>query len=169
MSAGDVGMGLGLKALRHLAGLGVIDRVGLRGPAERALFRASRTGFRGAAAASRTFAAATRLARPARPATARGRDLFDITPDDEQQMMRAAMTEFAAAELRPAAQAADTACAAPGALLAQSAELGLATLGVPEELDGAAASAPRSPRCSSPRRSPTATWDWPSPRSPPPR
>ena len=56
MSAGDVGMGLGLKALRHLAGLGVIDRVGLRGPAERALFRASRTGFRGAAAASRTFA-----------------------------------------------------------------------------------------------------------------
>ena len=83
-------------------------------------------------------------------------------------MMRAAMADFAAGELRPAAQAADAACAAPGGLLAQSAELGLATLGVPEELDGAPASAPRSPACLSPRRSPTATWASRPPRSRPP-
>jgi alkylation response protein AidB-like acyl-CoA dehydrogenase len=131
-------MGLGLKAIRGIAGLEVIDRVGLRAPAERALYRASRNGFRGASAASRTFAAASRLGRPARPSTAPRRDLFDLTPDDEQQMLRAAMREFAAGELRPAAPAADEACAAPDALLAQSAELGLAMLGVPEELDGAA-------------------------------
>jgi alkylation response protein AidB-like acyl-CoA dehydrogenase len=138
MNAADRGMGLGLKALRRLAGLEVIDRAGLREPAERALFRATRAGFRGAAAASRSFSAVARLTRPARPAAARGRDLFDVTPDEEQQMMRSAMAGFAAGELRPAAQAADAACAAPAALLAQSAGLGLATLGVPEELDGAA-------------------------------
>ena len=138
MSVAERGMGFGLKAIRGIAGLEVMDRVGLRAPAERALYRASRNGFRGASAASRTFTAASRLGRAARPATAQRRDLFDLTPDDEQQMLRAAMREFAAGELRPAASAADEACAAPEALVAQSAELGLAMLGVPEELDGAA-------------------------------
>jgi alkylation response protein AidB-like acyl-CoA dehydrogenase len=131
-------MGLGLRAIRGLAGMEVIDRVGLREPAERALYRVSRNGFRGATAASRTFAAATKLGRPARPRTGSRGNLFDLTPDDEQQMLREAMRDFAAGELRPAALAADAACAAPDALLAQSAELGLSMLGVPEELDGAA-------------------------------
>jgi alkylation response protein AidB-like acyl-CoA dehydrogenase len=45
--------------------------------------------------------------------------------------------DFAAAKVRPAAQAADAACAAPVELLAQSNELGLTMVGVPEELGGA--------------------------------
>ncbi len=138
MSIADRGTGLGLRALRGLAGLDVIDRLGLRPTAERVVNRASRNGFRGASAASRTFTAATKLARPARPASAPRRDLFDLTPDDEQQMMRSAMRELAEGELRPAAAAADAACAAPDELLAQSAELGLGMLGVPEDLGGAA-------------------------------
>ena len=52
-------------------------------------------------------------------------------------MMIEAFGAFATAELRPAASAADAACAAPPELLAQSAELGIAVLGVPEELGGA--------------------------------
>jgi len=138
MSVADKGMGLGLRALRGLAGSGLIDRIGLRPAAERAVNSASRNGFRGAAAASRTFSAATKLGRPARPPGAPRRDLFDLTPDDEQQMMREAMRELAAGELRPAAVDADAACAAPEELLAQSAELGLGALGVPDELGGSA-------------------------------
>ena len=53
-------------------------------------------------------------------------------------MMREAMRELAAGELRPAAIDADAACEAPEALLAQVAELGLGALGVPDELGGSA-------------------------------
>ncbi|MBJ7347907.1 MAG: hypothetical protein JHC87_04955, partial [Thermoleophilaceae bacterium] len=39
-------MGLGLRALNSFASSKTIDRIGLRKPAERALFRATKTGFR---------------------------------------------------------------------------------------------------------------------------
>jgi alkylation response protein AidB-like acyl-CoA dehydrogenase len=137
VNVAERGMGVGLKALNRLAGLDVVDRVGLRQPAERLLYRASRNGFRTANVAGRTFAAARRLGRPARlGATAPG-DLFDLTPTDEQRMMRDSVRDFAGDRLRPAAQRADDACAAPDELLAESAELGLTMLGVPEELGGA--------------------------------
>ena len=52
-------------------------------------------------------------------------------------MLQEAFGDFASARLRPAGLAADAACAAPPELLAQASELGLAMLGVPEELGGA--------------------------------
>jgi alkylation response protein AidB-like acyl-CoA dehydrogenase len=130
-------MGLGLRALRQIAGLRLIDRGGLREPVERLVQRAARHGFRTAGAVGRTFAATRRLGRPVRQAPRRRADLFDLTPTDEQRMMREAMREFAASELRPVADEADDACAAPAELLAQSAELGVTALGAPEELGGA--------------------------------
>jgi alkylation response protein AidB-like acyl-CoA dehydrogenase len=137
MSVADRSMGLGLRALNQFAGLEVIDRLGLRKPAERILFQTSRNSFKAAGAAGRTFSAATKLGRPARLSPASSSGLFDLTPDDEQQMLRDTFREFGQEELRPIAQAADTACAAPPELLAQAAELGLTMLGVPEELGGA--------------------------------
>ncbi len=81
----------------------------------------------------------TQQKNPARqPRTGRS-DLFDLTPDDEQQMLRESVRDFALAKLRPAAQHADEACAAPTELLAQANELGLTMVGVPEELGGAVA------------------------------
>jgi alkylation response protein AidB-like acyl-CoA dehydrogenase len=130
------GMAVGLRALNRFASSPVIDRLGLRDPAERFLHGASRTTMRTAATAGRTFAAAQKLTRPARQPRAGGGDLFDLTPTDEQQMLRESVRDFALSELRPAAQAADNACAAPEELLAQSAELGLTMVGVPEELGG---------------------------------
>jgi alkylation response protein AidB-like acyl-CoA dehydrogenase len=137
MSVADRSMGLGLRALNGFAGLGVIDRLGLRKPAERLIFNSSRSGFRAAGAAGRTFKAASRLTGPARLPSTSGGGLFDLTPDDEQQMLRATFREFGQEELRPAAQAADAACTAPPELLSHAAELGLTMLGVPEELGGA--------------------------------
>jgi alkylation response protein AidB-like acyl-CoA dehydrogenase len=69
----------------------------------------------------------------------RGADLFDLEPTDEQRMLRDSVGDFAAERLRPAAQAADEQASPPSELLAQSAELGLTMLGVPEELGGAVA------------------------------
>ncbi|MEA2124677.1 MAG: hypothetical protein QOI80_1459 [Solirubrobacteraceae bacterium] len=130
-------MGLGLRALNSLAGSALVERAGLRKPAARLLYRASRDGVRAAGSAGRTFTAVTRLGRPARLKTASPTGVFDLTPDDEQQMLRDTFREFGQGELRPIAQAADAACEAPEELIAQAAELGLTMLGVPEDLGGA--------------------------------
>jgi alkylation response protein AidB-like acyl-CoA dehydrogenase len=128
-------MSVALKALNRFASSPVVDRLGLRDPAERFLHGASKTTMRTAATAGRTFAAASKLTRPARqPRVSRG--LFDLRPTDEQQMLREAVRDFALAELRPVAEGADEACATPEELLTQSTELGLTTVGVPEELGG---------------------------------
>jgi alkylation response protein AidB-like acyl-CoA dehydrogenase len=132
-------MAVGLRALNRLAGNSLIDRFGLRDPAERVLHGASKATVRTATRAGRTFAATQKLSRPARQPRAGRSDLFDLTPDDEQQMLRESVRDFALAKLRPAAQAANDACATPPELLSQSNELGLTMVGVPEELGGAVA------------------------------
>jgi alkylation response protein AidB-like acyl-CoA dehydrogenase len=129
-------MGLGLRALNRLAGSDILDRAGVRKHVERALYQGSRNGFRTIGAANRSFSAATKLGKPARQRPAGGGDLFDLTPDDEQQMLSEAVGAFAAEQIRPAALAADTACATPSELLDQATELGVSMLGVPEELGG---------------------------------
>nr|WP_244406566.1 acyl-CoA dehydrogenase family protein [Patulibacter medicamentivorans] len=140
MTVTERGMAYGIRALTRLAGLDVVDRLGLREPANRALKRASATSFRTAGRVGRTFAATQKRADPGRlkPETAsKSAALFDLTPTDEQQMLQDAAREFAAAEIRPVAEQADHDDKTPDALLASAAELGLATLGVPEELGGA--------------------------------
>jgi alkylation response protein AidB-like acyl-CoA dehydrogenase len=129
-------MGLGLRALNRLAGSDILDRTGMRKHVERALHQGSRNGFRTIGAANRTFSAAGKLGKPARQKASRGSDLFDLTPDDEQQMLSEAVGAFAGEQIRPAALAADTACATPKELLQQASELGVSMLGVPEELGG---------------------------------
>ena len=76
-------MAVGLRALNRLAASDLLDRIGLREPAEKFLHEASKTTARTAAQAGRTFAAAQKLSRPARQPRARRSDLFDLTPSDE--------------------------------------------------------------------------------------
>jgi len=129
-------MGLGLRALNRLAGSDLLDRIHIRKQVERALFRTTKNGFRTAAAASRTFKAAQKLGKPARQKTGKERSLFDLTPDDEQEMLQEGVRDFASAKVRPAAAKADEACETPAELLAQANELGVNMLAVPEELGG---------------------------------
>ena len=131
------GMAFGLRTLNRLASSEIIDRLGIRHPTERFLHGASKTTVQTAARAGRTFAAAQKLTKPARQPRARTRDLFDLTPSDEQQMLTESVRDFALARLRPVAQDADSACAAPTGLLAQANELGLTMVGVPDQLGGA--------------------------------
>ncbi|HWH21535.1 MAG TPA: acyl-CoA dehydrogenase family protein, partial [Solirubrobacterales bacterium] len=76
------------------------------------------------------------LGKPARQARSKSKGLFDVTPDDEQQMFQEAGRAFAADQIRPAAKAADDERKTPPEVLAQATELGVAMLGVPAELGG---------------------------------
>ncbi len=136
MNSAERSMGLGLRALNRMAGSPLLDKVGARKPLERALYRGARGGFRTAGAASRAFTAASKLTSPARQRPSSSSGLFDLTPDEEQQMLREAVGAFAAEQLRPAALDADHACSTPPELLAQAAELGVGILGVPEAVGG---------------------------------
>lgn len=132
-------MAIGLRALTRFAGSDVIDRVGLREPAQRVLYRTAKQSTRTAAVVGRTFTAASRRSSAARLAPTQSPGLFDLTPTDEQQMLRDAVRDFAHDRVRPAAQNADAARAAPPEILATSIELGFTMLGAPEELGGAVA------------------------------
>jgi alkylation response protein AidB-like acyl-CoA dehydrogenase len=138
MTLTDRGMAVGLRALNRFAGLELIDRIGARGASERVVRVAAQRGFQAAGTVGRTFARRSGGGAPARMTPdRRAAGLFDLTPTDEQAMIQEAARDFAAAELRPAAQAADTAAAPPGGLLARSTEIGTTMLGVPEEHGGA--------------------------------
>jgi alkylation response protein AidB-like acyl-CoA dehydrogenase len=130
------GMGLGLRWLSRLAGSDLLDRIRIRKQVERALFTGTKSGFRSATAAGRTFKAAQKLTGPARQSTGKPRSLFDLSPDDEQQMLQEGVRDFAEAKVRPIAKQADFDRATPDEVLSQANELGVNMLGVPEELGG---------------------------------
>jgi alkylation response protein AidB-like acyl-CoA dehydrogenase len=132
----DRSMGIGLKALNRLAGSSLLDRIGVRKQVEKIVYRTTKNGFRTATAAGRTFKAAQQLGKPARQVRSRSTGLFDVSPDDEQQMFQEGGRSFAEEKIRPVALEADADCSTPPELLAQAAELGVNMLGVPEELGG---------------------------------
>src|ERR671911_1749492 len=138
MALTDVGMKLGLRALNGFASLELLDRIGMREPAERLVYRGARDGTRTAATAGRAFTAASKRGRkkPARMPNAQSAGLFDLTPTDEQAMLRDSFSQFATEKLRKAAPKADEAAQPPEELMAQASELGITMLGVPEELGG---------------------------------
>jgi len=130
------GMGYGLRALNRLAGSDLLDRIRIRKQVENALFQGTKNGFRTATAAGRTFKAAQSLGKPARQKKGKSTGLFDLTPDDEQQMFQEGGRAFAEEKIRPAALEADDKRKTPKEILDQATELGVNMLGVPEELGG---------------------------------
>lgn len=137
MTVAERSMALALRGLNRIAGSEVVDRLGVRRPAERVVYRATRDGFRIAGQAARTFKATQKLGRPARlKPTGAGTGLFDLTMTDEQEMLVEAFRDFAATRLRTVAPDAEKG-ALPAELLREAEELGLTMLGVPEELGGA--------------------------------
>ena len=123
--------------LSMLAQSDLIQRAGLRKPAEQAVFTVTRSGFQTMTSASRAFAkvgSASRSGTRVAPTAARG--VFDLTPTEDEQMLVDVVQEYAAEVLRPEASAADEACEAPVAALQAGLELGLPILGVPEALGG---------------------------------
>jgi alkylation response protein AidB-like acyl-CoA dehydrogenase len=133
-------IGLAVAALNKLASNPALDRFGLRKPAERVVYEATKSGFKAIGTASRTFERRGKKSGSAkRPASAASTGVFDLTPTEDEQMLVDVVTEFATEVVRPAAHDADAACEAPVDLLKASLEIGLPILGVPEELGGISA------------------------------
>ena len=125
--------------LNRLAQSELLDRVGLRKQAEQAVFSTTSNGFKVMANAGRQFARRGSKGKSGvRVPGASGDGLFDLTPTEDEQMLVDVVTDFATELLRPAAAAADEACATPQEILSQSLEIGLPILGVPDELGGIA-------------------------------
>ena len=130
-------IGYAVAALNRLAQSDVLDRVGLRRQTEQAVFTATRSGFKTLTAASRTFArAGSGGTAGVRPDAAPRTGVFDLTPTEDEQTLVDVVTELATEVLRPAAAAADEACAAPEEVLRAGLEVGLPILGLPESLGG---------------------------------
>lgn len=129
-------IGLAVAAVGRLAQTDLIDRVGLRRQAERAVYSTTRSGFRVATVAGRTFRRAGRSTVGARPAGAESRGVFDLTPTEDEAMLLEVVRELAAEVLRPAASSADAACEPPAEVLTAAQDVGLPVLGVPEQLGG---------------------------------
>jgi alkylation response protein AidB-like acyl-CoA dehydrogenase len=133
-SALDVGMGL----LTPLLGQEFLDRHRLREPLNRALKFGVKHGFSAAGASTRQFKRIQGLGKPPTRLAPSTADYFDLTPDDDQQMIVDTVRQFAEEILRPAARAADDAAVYPADLIARAAELGVTAIKVPEDFDGIA-------------------------------
>ena len=91
-------------------------------------------------AVGRAFARRSGSVRPVRPHPTEDHGVFDLTPTDDQAMLRDAAKELATNVLRPAASAADSARGIPPEVAAAGAAMGLHLVGVPTTLDGIAES-----------------------------
>jgi alkylation response protein AidB-like acyl-CoA dehydrogenase len=111
----------------------------MRRRVEAMLYKGSRAAYSGLGSASkRTFPRRTSAGSATRPAVARPRAQFDLTPTEEQEQIRAAAAELADAVIRPAAARADSDRVVPEDVRSAAAELGLTLIGVPVERGGIA-------------------------------
>ncbi len=128
----------GLRALGRLGGLPALADKERRAAVSRWLSRGAQGAVDAQLAAGRAFAGRRGGAAPERPAPATPRGVFDLTPTEDQQMLREAAAQLADDVLRPAGSAADAARAVPADVATAAADMGLVLLGVPAALDGIA-------------------------------
>ncbi|HEX7323568.1 MAG TPA: acyl-CoA dehydrogenase family protein [Mycobacterium sp.] len=130
---------LALSLVTPLVGRAFLDRYHLRDPLNRGLHFGVKTVFSAAGASSRQFKKVSGLGKAPTRLKASGKDYFDLTPDEDQQLIVDTVEEFAAEILRPAAHDADDATDYPRELIGKAAELGVTAINIPEDFDGIAA------------------------------
>jgi alkylation response protein AidB-like acyl-CoA dehydrogenase len=129
--------GVPLRALTLLSGSTLAGRLNLRRPGERVVYEAVRAGTR-AIGAGGAVVRRIRCGEAKRLAPWKSSGLFDLTPTEEQALMRDSMRRFADEVLRPSARGADDVAAPQQDALRQAQGLGLAAVAVPEALGGGA-------------------------------
>ena len=129
-------VGRALSVLNRLAGSELIDRFGLRGPAQAMAYQAVKNGVVLGDAATKRFKSLTKLAKAEHLPPAATRELFDLSLTEEQQMIRDSALRVAKEYLRPSANAASAAANTPDEVLARINELGLLQYAIPESLGG---------------------------------
>lgn len=132
-------IGLLVAGLQKVATSNILDRLGIRKAGEDAVYRVTNTGFRAIGFAGRTFARVGKAGKAGkRVAPAKERDLFDLTPSEDEQLLTELVRQYATEAIAPVASQADEACTAPAEVLKAAVEIGLPILGVNEELGGIA-------------------------------
>lgn len=133
-------MGAAMRFLTRITGSDLAEKYNLRQVIDRVTYEGTKTGFKTLGAATRTFNRVSGNGAPTRlpDGATRNAGYFDLTPDEDQQMIVETVREFSAEILRPAAHDADEAAEAPADLLKRSAELGITLINIPEELEGVA-------------------------------
>ncbi|WP_435200540.1 acyl-CoA dehydrogenase family protein [Janibacter sp. GS2] len=138
MTLADKGQRIGLRLIAKAGGLPGLKDKEVRARVERYLYKSAVTGFTAQTAAGRAFSAKKGSGGPARPAPAKPKQQFDLTPSEDQQMIQGVARELAEEVIAPAAATADAERAVPEAVTTAAADMGLHLIGVPAELEGIA-------------------------------
>jgi alkylation response protein AidB-like acyl-CoA dehydrogenase len=138
LNLADRGQRLGLRLLTRVGALPFMGNSEVRSRVESLLYKGRRTAYSTLSTPKRPFPKRSGAGSPARPGPVRPRAQFDLTPTEDQEMVRAAAAELADEVIRPAAAAADTDRAVPETVRSAAAELGLTLIGVPAQLGGIA-------------------------------
>lgn len=138
MTLADKGQRIGLRLIAKAGGLPGLKDKEVRARVERYLYKGAVTGFKAQTAAGRAFAKKKGSGDPARPAPAKPKQQFDLTPSEDQQMIQGVARELAEEVIRPAAADADAERTVPESVTSAAADMGLHLVGVPAELDGIA-------------------------------
>ncbi|MGM0767111.1 MAG: acyl-CoA dehydrogenase family protein [Pseudomonadota bacterium] len=131
-------IGMALSMMNRLAANPLLDRFGLRTTTERTAYHGTRIGFRTLALAGREFKRVTNWLPKKRLPGKTAPDLFDLTLNEDQQMIVDSLQRLARDTLRPAAEQADEAGAMPAEVFETAASLGLTLYAVPAEFGGVA-------------------------------
>lgn len=127
-----------ISMITPIMGWEILDKYKLRDPLNRTLQYGTAKVFAVTASTARQFSRVqSKRSAPTRLKSS-GKNYFDLTPDDDQQMIADTVGEFAAEILRPAARDADAAATYPAGLIAKATELGVTAINIPEDFDGIA-------------------------------
>ena len=132
-------IGRSLRALTQLAGSPLMEKLGLAGSVEKALYRGTRASLGVVGQAVKRARPVVKLLEPLRMQQAGSErpSGFDLTLSESQELVCDTMARFARESMRDAALEADEACAPYDGFLQAAHELGLSQLAVPEALGGA--------------------------------
>ena len=146
-------IGTAMRYLTRFTGSELADKYGLGPKIDRVAYESTKTGMRTLGKVNRQFKKVKGSGKPVRlPAQttdennqpvptetpAPGKAPFDLNPTEDQEMIVAAVREFAEEELRPVAAECNEESKPAEGLLDTAAELGVALINLPEEYEGIA-------------------------------
>ena len=146
-------IGTAMRVLTRFTGSDLAEKYGLGKKVDRVAYESTKTGMRTLGAVNRQFKKIKGTGKPVRlpnqttdeneqpvptEAPKPGKALFDLNPTEDQEMIVAAVREFAEERLRPVAAESNESSTPPEGLLETAAELGVALINLPEEYEGIA-------------------------------
>lgn len=146
-------IGTAMRVLTRFTGSDLAEKYGLGKKVDRVAYESTKTGMRTLGAVNRQFKKIKGSGKPVRlpnqttdeseqpvptEAPKPGKALFDLNPTEDQEMIVAAVREFAEERLRPVAAESNESSTPPEGLLDTAAELGVALINLPQEFEGIA-------------------------------